>query len=168
MSESKICVTCNNEKPLSDFRGRRECRKCENQKRIIRRDKKLSTDSNYREKYLSYDAKRKVGYRRRMTDIQKTREKISSCIRKGISRRGFTKMSPTQEILGCSYEYARDHISTMFLEGMSWDNHGDWHIDHIIPISHANTYDEVVLLNHYTNLQPLWGKDNRSKSNSLI
>lgn len=52
---------------------------------------------------------------------------------------------------------------------MTWDNHGlyngelnfGWDIDHIIPISSAKTEDEVINLNHYTNLQPLCGKINR-------
>ncbi len=48
---------------------------------------------------------------------------------------------------------------------MTWENHGEWHIDHIIPISWGKTESEVIELNHYTNFQPLWAKDNLSKGN---
>lgn len=51
---------------------------------------------------------------------------------------------------------------------MSWGNYGDWHIDHIIPLSLAKTEEETYKLCHYTNLQPLWAKDNLTKGNKLI
>jgi hypothetical protein len=46
---------------------------------------------------------------------------------------------------------------------MSWENHGEWHIDHIVPLSSAITEEELRKLSHYTNLQPLWATDNLSK-----
>lgn len=53
---------------------------------------------------------------------------------------------------------------------MCWDNYGlfGWHIDHIIPLSSANTLNEMLKLNHYTNLQPLWWKDNLSKGKNIL
>lgn len=53
---------------------------------------------------------------------------------------------------------------------MNWDNRGlyGWHIDHIIPLSSAKTEEEVYKLCHYTNLQPLWAKENLSKGNKII
>ena len=51
---------------------------------------------------------------------------------------------------------------------MTLENHGEWHIDHIIPLATANTYEEVIKLNHYTNLQPLWAKDNLSKGSKIL
>ena len=55
---------------------------------------------------------------------------------------------------------------------MTWDNHGELHIDHIIPMSITTTEEEeeeeeAIKLNHYTNLQPLWAKDNVNKSDKL-
>jgi hypothetical protein len=50
---------------------------------------------------------------------------------------------------------------------MSWDNYGEWHIDHIIPLSFAKNEDEIMKLCHYTNLQPLNGIDNIRKSNKI-
>jgi hypothetical protein len=74
----------------------------------------------------------------------------------------------TYDIVGCSPDELRDYLSSKFTEGMSWENYGKWHIDHIIPISSANTKDDVCRLSHYTNLQPLWEKDNLKKGNKII
>jgi hypothetical protein len=53
----------------------------------------------------------------------------------------------------------------MFQDGMSWGNHGSWHIDHKVPVSWAKNEEEVYLLNHHSNLQPLWAYENLSKGN---
>ena len=50
---------------------------------------------------------------------------------------------------------------------MSWDNRKKWHIDHVIPLAHAKTENEIILLNHYLNLQPLWANDNLTKGFKL-
>ena len=79
------------------------------------------------------------------------------------------KKNTTNEIIGCSYEFLREYLESKFEYWMSWDNYGKyngnlyygWDIDHIIPISYAKTDEEVVKLNHYTNLQPLCSKVNR-------
>ena len=72
------------------------------------------------------------------------------------------------EMLGCTPEELRDHLQSQFTEGMTLENHGEWHIDHIIPLASANTEEEIVKLCHYTNLQPLWAEDNLSKSDKII
>ena len=54
---------------------------------------------------------------------------------------------------------------------MNWENHGKWHIDHIIPIKYDSnnlTLDIVKSRLHYTNLQPLWGTENIAKGNRYI
>jgi hypothetical protein len=73
----------------------------------------------------------------------------------------------TIEALGCNTLEFKQHIQGKFQDGMTWDNYGKngWEVDHIKPISLATTLEEVHLLNHYTNLQPLWGPDNWKKSN---
>lgn len=80
----------------------------------------------------------------------------------------------SEEIVGCTLEELRQHIESQFTEGMSWDNYGEWHLDHIKPLSSFNIVDEEKLCinideakkaNHYTNLQPLWAADNMKKSN---
>jgi hypothetical protein len=68
------------------------------------------------------------------------------------------------QILGCTIQEFKLHIESQFKDGMSWDNRGEWHIDHIMPLSMAKTEDELVRLNHYKNLRPLWAHENLSKS----
>jgi hypothetical protein len=53
----------------------------------------------------------------------------------------------------------------MFRDGMSWENKGKWHIDHIIPLSSAKTHEDVIKLCHFKNLQPLWEQENKKKGN---
>jgi len=69
--------------------------------------------------------------------------------------------------LGCTLEQLKAHLESQFQLGMTWENHGvqGWHVDHIIPLASFNLADRDQLLKacHYTNLQPLWAKDNWSK-----
>lgn len=80
----------------------------------------------------------------------------------------FTKNHSTEDILGCNIEYFREYISLKFTKGMSLNNHGEWHLDHIIPLATAKTEEEIIRLNHYTNFQPLWAKDNLIKGDKII
>lgn len=65
--------------------------------------------------------------------------------------------------LSCSLEELKKHLESKFKHGMTWDNYGDWHIDHIKPLVLATNEIELKTLCHYTNLQPLWAKENLSK-----
>jgi len=85
---------------------------------------------------------------------------------------GNFKVGSAVRDLGCSVEQLKQHLESKFLPGMSWDNwaHDGWHIDHIKPLDSFDLTDRNQLLEacHYTNLQPLWAKDNLVKSNKLI
>jgi hypothetical protein len=79
------------------------------------------------------------------------------------------KNNSTFEIIGLHPEKLKDYLEKKFTEGMSWDKLGsEIHIDHIKPLSIAKTESEVYELCHYTNLQPLWAKDNWIKNNRII
>lgn len=71
--------------------------------------------------------------------------------------------------IGCSLEYFRAHIESKFTIGMSWDNYGEWHLDHIVPLSAFDLLDEDQLKKaaYYTNIQPLWALDNLKKGNKI-
>jgi hypothetical protein len=94
------------------------------------------------------------------------RSLISNSFKRSTNK--FKKSSKTEQILGCTIEQFRDYIQSKFKKGMSFDNHGQWHLDHIIPLSSALTKEEIVNLNYYTNFQPLWAHENLSKSDKII
>lgn len=85
-----------------------------------------------------------------------------------LRRSGYAKESPAFHVVGCSATRLRQHIERQFLKGMNWENRDQWHIDHIIPLSTAKTEEDVIRLNHYTNLRPLWAKDNLEKSDKVL
>lgn len=74
----------------------------------------------------------------------------------------------TSKLIGCTFLFAKEYIEKKFTEGMSWENHGEWHIDHIVPLSIAKTKEEIIKLCHYSNLQPLWAIDNMKKGNKIL
>lgn len=95
--------------------------------------------------------------------------RISGSIRDSIIRDGYKKKSKSQEILGCSFDEFKLYLESKFEPWMNWENRGlyngevnyGWDIDHIIPVSSANSEEELIKLNHYTNLQPLCSYTNR-------
>lgn len=91
--------------------------------------------------------------------IKRIRNRVYSFIK----LQGQVKLKSTKEMLGCDYEFLKNHIESQFVSGMSWDNIGKWHIDHKKPLASAKTMDDIIALNHYTNLCPLWKIDNLKK-----
>lgn len=88
-------------------------------------------------------------------------------IRDAFRYKGYAKKSRSSQLIGCEWEHLQMHIENQFVDGMSWENRHLWHIDHIIPMASAKTVEELEALCHYTNLQPLWAKDNMSKGAKL-
>ena len=72
------------------------------------------------------------------------------------------------DLIGCSLDFLKQHLESQFKPGMSWENwnYQGWHIDHITPLSFAKTEDDLHSLCHYSNLQPLWAKENLKKGGS--
>jgi hypothetical protein len=72
-----------------------------------------------------------------------------------------------QKLLGCSVSHAISYIEAQFAPGMTWHNWGasGWHIDHIKPLSSFDMSDpnQIRQAFHYTNLQPLWARENLQK-----
>ena len=68
------------------------------------------------------------------------------------------------EFLGCNIETFKKHIEQQFTEGMSWENYGEWHIDHKIPLKYNKpSLEEAAQWLHYTSTQPMWASENMSK-----
>jgi hypothetical protein len=80
------------------------------------------------------------------------------------------KSKSTEKLVGCSFVELKVWLENKFSEGMSWNNYGEWHIDHILPCASfdLSKKEEQEKCFHYTNLQPLWGIDNLIKSYKII
>lgn len=108
--------------------------------------------------------------RRAVDPLYKLTSNIRRLISISLKNRGFKKTSKTATILGCSFMYLQLHLKLQFEDWMNWGNQGKyngeinfgWDIDHIIPISSAETEEEVLSLSHYSNLQPLCSHINRN------
>ncbi len=89
------------------------------------------------------------------------RSKITTALIRGRNQ----KRGTTQELLGCTILELKIHLESQFVDGMSWDNKSEWHIDHIrscVSFDLSNP-DEMKKCFHYSNLRPIWSKDNREK-----
>ena len=75
------------------------------------------------------------------------------------------KSHKSKEYLGCSWDELKTHLEKRFQPGMSWDNYGQWHVDHIRPCASFDLNDPAqrAICFHFTNLQPLWASDNIAK-----
>lgn len=79
--------------------------------------------------------------------------------------KGTCKSARTLELLGCTVEELKGYLEKQFKRGMSWSNYGRWHVDHIRPCASFDLTDpeQQRVCFHYTNLQPLWAKENLRK-----
>lgn len=92
------------------------------------------------------------------------RTRITECIKKGY------KSEKTEKLLGMTMKELKKYLEEQFKEGMSWKNYGEWHIDHIKPLASFDLVKpkEQKKAFHYTNLQPLWAKENLQKYSKIL
>lgn len=125
----------------------------------------------YKRQYYK-DNKEKIFKRHRIYERKKYASDINYKLSRNLRTRirgaiaGKVPLSAIKE-LGCTIEYLKYYLEQLFQPDMTWDNYGKWHIDHIKPLSKFDLmdYDQFKNACHYTNLQPLWAKDNLSKGN---
>jgi hypothetical protein len=93
------------------------------------------------------------------------RNRLWSAIRGGRGR----KHSSASVLVGCTWNHLRTHLESQFAPGMTWENYGQWHIDHIRPCASFDLTDPEQQKEcfHYTNLQPLWALENMKKGARL-
>jgi len=170
LNDKKKCTFCNESKNLEDFHNRKLgkmgkssiCKQCQNIKL-----------KKYREENVENIKKNRNDWRNKKNKVNslfKLKNNVRCRIYDFFNFRKINKNNKTFDIIGCTPEYLKEYIENKFTENMSWDNYGifGWHIDHIIPLSSANTDEEIYKLCHYTNLQPLWAEENIKKSNKII
>lgn len=180
--ENKICSTCKVEKVPSDFdKSKRhptgyfgickECRKIsskdyyeKNSNKIIKRTSEYSKKN----KEKIREQQRVYSKNRLATDIKhRLTRNLRNRLYYALKNKEWKKDTHFSEYIGCTREELVAHIEKQFKEGMSWNNYGEFHLDHIIPLSSANTEEELYALCHYTNLQPMWAEENIRKSNNV-
>lgn len=189
--ETKICSKCNEEKKICNFtkdKRRKDgyyvyCKGCRkiiyNENSEIRREKSKKYYDKIKDEKREIILERNRLWRKNNPNYTTERKKHDPTFKliKNVRRRlkrfldinYITKRSQTVNIIGCSPEFLKEYIEKQFTEGMSWELMGQHiHIDHIIPLSSAKNEEELYKLCHYTNLQPLWAKDNLKKSNKII
>lgn len=188
--ETKVCSKCGVTQNVSEFRKditkkdglRPECKLCVKSYEMSRRtDNPTMMQEKLKNFYKDNPEKRKEyreNYKLRKHEQRKERRdsdpvfnltnRIRCRLWKYLKTLNITKTNKTFEIVGCSPQFLKEHLESQFVDGMNWGNQGNWHIDHIIPLSSAKTEDELYKLCHYTNLQPLWAEDNIKKSNKII
>jgi hypothetical protein len=92
------------------------------------------------------------------------RHSMRRTVATALKRAGFIKKQSSLKIVGCTPSELKRHIELQFLPGMSWLNRSEWHVDHIVPLSSAASEEELLALCHFTNLRPIWAKENLKKS----
>jgi hypothetical protein len=109
-----------------------------------------------------------MGYReRRLRDpLYRLRAVLRNQLRYILKRKSVPKKCSVLNLIGCSVSQLKLHIESLWKEGMTWENHGKWHIDHIRPCISFDFSDpaEQAKCFHFSNLQPLWAEENQRKS----
>lgn len=146
-----------------------------NKSKKLEYQKKYSQDnkekiSNYKSQYAKTNKEKVREYKREYQNKRRKEDiifmlkySISRTIRNSLKCKGLSKNKKSKDILGCDIEFFKNYLEDRFTEEMSWNNYGIvWDIDHIIPLCTALTEEDVLKLNHYTNLQPLNSHINRN------
>ena len=141
----KICNKCNIEKSIDEFHINKlgkdgyycQCKECKN---------------NYKKEYNEINKNKRQEYRLKNKHVGLWRNILKSQLK----RMNNTKQGKTIDILGYSALDLKQHIELLFTTGMTWDNHGEWHIDHITSISSFDTTEHPNIVNALSNLRPMW------------
>lgn len=142
---SKICNKCNTEKSL-------ESSKIYNQIDEVKEKKKIWYEEN--KHWLEKTEKRRK-YRYKYNKKSFT-HKWRMLLKNSLKRLGKIKEGKTIDLLGYSATELKEHLESLFTDSMSWDNYGEWHIDHILSVSSFDKDTPINVVNALSNLQPLW------------
>jgi hypothetical protein len=143
--ETKICSKCGIEKNICEYHVNNfgksgyhsQCKKCKN---------------NYKKTYNQINKNKRREYRLKNKHVGLWR----SVLKSSLSRLNTKKESKTIDLLGYSALDLKNHLESLFTEGMTWENHGEWHVDHIKPVSSFKTTEHPSVVNALSNLRPIW------------
>jgi len=153
----------------------------DNKENILTKTNKYKKNNKEKIRKYNRDNKEKINIqqnnyvkkRYKNDPIFRLNHNMSNNIRKSLKKHNLSKNKKSWiSLTGYSVQELKEHLERLFQPGMTWENHGKWHIDHIIPISffkYSSTKDaEFKYCWSLNNLQPLWAKDNLNKSNNII
>lgn len=176
----KKCITCNLIKKSKEFHKdskqesglRDRCKTCV---KIWTKKYYSNNIDIIKEKTKIYKKENKQKVNEYVRNRQKERLsndsyfKLKRCLRNrlyyALKNTQWKKNSKFTKYIGCDRDILIKHLESQFQLGMTWNNHGEWHIDHKIALSTAQSEQELYQLCHYSNLQPLWATDNIRKGN---
>jgi hypothetical protein len=176
----KYCSKCKQEKDESEFFKNKttkdglqwQCKLCKNE---YKRNSKESNRKGYLKYYYSHKKEKRLSNhiwrtKQRKENIKyKLAERLRERLREVLN--GKNKSGSAVRDLGCTIKELKIYLESKFQQGMSWNNYGSlpgcWSIDHIKPISKFDltNREQLLIVCHYTNLQPLWVEENSRKGN---
>jgi len=155
---------------LKEYREKNREKKAEYNREycLANKEKNAKRNREYGRANRDKIAKRKRERRRADPEYRlegNLRSRLGAAIRHGHGR----KCESSLELTGCTWAELRSHLESQFTDGMTWENYGKWHVDHIRPCASFDlTVDkEQKICFNYSNLQPLWAEDNLTKSDKL-
>jgi len=178
----KRCKKCGIEKSLDEYHNIRRgnsskkkaiCKCCVNaynrKRDRANRVSETIRKQKWREKNRKLNRKTQNEYMKRLwreDPVFKLVESARVRLRETCKKKGVIRTKSASDLFGCTGNELREHIESLFKEGMCWDNHGEWHLDHIRPISSfENPMDPECW--SYKNIQPLWAAENLKKGNRV-
>lgn len=174
--DGKKCCKCKEWQPLTNYnfaknhwdKLRNDCKLCLAK---YKKDNKKKIDE-YMKKYMEKWKKENNEYRKhyqmkrcKVDPEFKLRKTLRSRLYCALKRKNVEKGLSTLELTGCELPFLKKYKESKFTKGMTWENHGSWHLDHRDPICKFDLTkeEEQKKCFHYTNLQPLWAIDNLKK-----
>jgi hypothetical protein len=179
INEKSRIYSIKNKEKNKEYNKKYKKKYYEDNKEEIKEKRKVYYKNN-KDKFIAYynENKKRIDYNhfiykknRYNTDmsyriLHNSRNRINKVLN------GNSKSKTTENLLGCSVEYFKKHLESLFTPGMTWENYGyhGWHIDHILPCSafELKNSEEQEICFHYTNMQPLWKNDNLIKKDKII
>ena len=169
---SKFCKLCNKNKEVVHFKSTNKssdgyyhtCNECWKPKEWNKEKERES----HRKYAIKNPDKIKEKYKRQSKNIN--RRMRNSMTKRIIQAMQAKKCYKTVKYIGCDIAYLRKWIEYQFEENMTFDNYGEWHIDHVTPCASYNldNNDDVFACFNWTNLRPCWAKDNIIKGDKVI
>jgi hypothetical protein len=164
--ETKVCSSCKLDLLKDNFS------KCSKSKTGLQSVCKTCKNKKLTEYYKSNPSKRVYNKELQLKRYQKNKVTFNFSRRMRKSLNGIKESKSWETLVNYSLDDLKLHLEKQFTNGMSWENYGEWHIDHILPISSFNIqdYNDEYFQKCWSleNLQPMWAVENIKKSNKII